>query len=691
MAKKLKLKFDFLSTAEFSPHLIDLKKKGKKTSKNNRKKFFIFLFLLFSATIFLFFLISSVYFQAIDLKKNLQLVETVNLEIFSSAIQSFKNLDFNEAANLFTLSQQKFSDSSQKIEQTNFLLKNIIKLVPRYATGFYLIQSFEKASKIGFNLAETAGKIKPFLNKIGQSEQTRENEILPAGLKEVDFLKISQSLKEKSLVILKLVNCLNFSLRKVETRFVPEKFQEPLKILQSELPKVEEDFQQIYSFLENFEKLVGQDQLKRYLILFQNNTEIRPTGGFLGTFALIDFDRGKIKNFEMPAGGTYSLRSGLSVNVLPPKQLFVAQLPWQFHDANWFADFPTSAKKLAWFYENSGGSSIDGLIALNFELFPLILEKIGPLEFIDYQKVLTAENFNLEIRKAIEGRKEWTKPRQFLVDLTPVLIKSILRQESEKIFAIANLIKEGLEKKQIQFYFFEPSVQEFFAVNNLDGRIKETLKDYLLVVAINVNGAKTEGVIEQNIFYQTELQIDGSLISTLKIQRKHHGQPEQFIVGKTDLSYLKVYLPKGSVFLGAQGFVKKEMTKKLEEKLVPDEDLLRIEKEISIDELSGTRITEEFGKTCFSNFLELNPGETKEASFKYLLPFKLNLRQQKSTSYSLLVQKQSGRESNFNFEINFPEVPQILWQYPLEIKQAKEYLTYSTLLDRDKFIGLILK
>ena len=86
----------------------------------------------------------------------------------------------------------------------------------------------------------------------------------------------------------------------------------------------------------------------------------------------------------MPPGGVYDLQGNLEVLLSSPEPLHILNANWQMQDANWFFDFPTSAKKLMWFYEKSGGPTVDGVIAINSNILPKLLAITGPIELSEF-------------------------------------------------------------------------------------------------------------------------------------------------------------------------------------------------------------------------------------------------------------------------------------------------------------------
>src|SRR3989344_28805 len=99
-------------------------------------------------------------------------------------------------------------------------------------------------------------------------------------------------------------------------------------------------------------------KIKKYLILFQNPSELRPTGGFPGTYGVVTFKDGKLQDLKVD--DVYNLDGQLQELIVPPIQLQHITPNWGMRDANWFIDFPTSARKITAFYKKESGYEVDG-------------------------------------------------------------------------------------------------------------------------------------------------------------------------------------------------------------------------------------------------------------------------------------------------------------------------------------------
>ncbi len=448
-----------------------------------------------------------------------------------------------------------------------------------------------------------------------------------------------------------------------------------------------------YELLGSWEIILGKDQFKRYLLVFQNNHEIRATGGFIGSFALIDVDGGVIENIEMPGGGSYDLRGGLNKRISAPEQFYSISPLWQFHDANWWPDFPTSAQKLMQFYEYSGGRTVDGVIAMTPQVIIDLLKITGPIKMEEYGDIVTVDNFMsvTQYNVEVEYDREENKPKKFLSDLCVELLSRLTEEETLAeqggVLGFVNVLNSATKKKDLQLYFGDNSVQKVVKKYSLDGGIREAQGDYLMVVNSNVGGGKADGAIEQTIDLESKVGRDGSIFNRLIITRKHNGDPMDFFQGLRNVNWLRVYVPQGSEFIAARGFEAPgpEFFRRPEGELEVDEDVSRLDGGYLIDSASGTRMYDQFGKTVFGNWSILDAGEEAVIEIEYKLPFGLfkkgiiekeenfmgkiissfakeeDMPVRDLRSHTLLVQKQAGMSSDFNYKLVTPTNWKTTW------------------------------
>ncbi|MFH1326295.1 MAG: DUF4012 domain-containing protein [Candidatus Falkowbacteria bacterium] len=414
----------------------------------------------------------------------------------------------------------------------------------------------------------------------------------------------------------------------------------------------------IVDYLQIF---LGKDMDMRYLIVFQNNAEMRASGGFIGSYALADFSQGSIKKIEAPEGGSYDLQGGLHKRVAAPQPLHLVSSLWEFHDSNWWPDWPKSADKLAWFFENGWGSSVDGVIGLTPTVIEQLLIVLGPIDMTEgYGMIVNADNF-YEIIQDRSNLKDETKPKAIIKDLIDVMMAELpTRITADNLFELIAVIEKSLAEKHILFYFYDEQLQAFVSEYGWDGRVNDISGDYLAVINSNMAGGKSDRKIEQDIKHEAVVTPDGSIINTVTITRNHTAKKNEQFAGVRNVNYLRVYVPEGSQLLDAEGFERPNQIyfDDPADGAEVDPDIYLTENIAVVDEQSGVKIYNELNKTVFAHWMQVDPEQTAIVKLKYKLPFKITdkLKSEPSINlYSLLAQKQPGTiSSNFSSILTLP-------------------------------------
>jgi len=498
----------------------------------------------------------------------------------------------------------------------------------------------------------------------------------------------------------------------VKSQDVPIRYQASFKEVKLLLATFVDDLRDLRDLADAIHTLFGGDELKRYLVIFQNQHEIRPTGGFMGSFALVDVQKGKIVNIEVPEGGTYDLKGQLDSYVKAPLPLQLVNGRWEFQDANWFPDFPTTAKKISWFYQHSRGATVDGVIAVNATVLERFLRVAGPVTVDEqYDILLNADTAlaNLQSEVELGDDKAQHKPKKIISVILSQLLEQLPTLSKVKMISLLGEIHESVQQKEIQVFATDTNIQSKLQEFGWTGNILPTQpgQDYLFVVNANIQGQKSDARVKQVIDYVVELKEDGNMYATVTIDREHIGSPGEQFYGNTNINYLRVYVPKGSELVGSGGFEfpPEEAFHTPEEWYTDDEDLLAIEKDETYDKNSGSRISTEFDKTVFGNWVIVEPGQKTSVYFTYKLPFKANMltkqdntflaavspKQNLAHKYSLIIQKQSGSESSIDTRLIYPKNWQPAWKSEEDITLTKDGYVYQNQLDQDSIIGVVMQ
>lgn len=588
------------------------------------------------------------------------------VSLLSDGAQAALARDGAGAGSSFELAGEQFNAAAQSIDAlgigTNVLLGSLPAVGSDFRSGKALIEAGEALSIAGARVAAGLEAMNTELNPTPVSRLAILEMYLSSALPHLQSAK----------------NAFN----SVDPEDLPAEYQSTFSELTNQLPAIEQTIQEFLEFHELAHIILGGEGTQRYLLIFQNNTEIRPTGGFIGSFAELKVHDGVIEELTVPGGGSYDLQGSLKTNIAAPEPLRLLSAKWEFQDGNWFPDFPTSARQLLQFYRDAGGPSVDGVIAINATYVSELIGLLGAVYMPEYGRTIDEENFIFEAQRIVEIEydREENKPKAFIGDLAPILMERALEKTSSDFLELLSFADQGLRTKDVQVYFSNDDLQREVLEQGWGGAIEHNDSDFLMVVDTNLGGGKTDGVIEQDVQLDVEVGRDGSIVNTVTISRTHHGIQGLLFTGVNNVNYMRVYVPKGSQLISAQGFSipDKALFDEPNATAQIDDDLHYISLTQEADPVSGTHITQEHGKTVFGNWVQTKPGTTSTVTFTYRLPDRLNVIEPQegvwdtlqefigipqTNTYSLMLQKQPGildRETRVS--ITLPETLSHVWK-----------------------------
>jgi len=598
------------------------------------------------------------------------------------------NKNFERSSFEFAKAYEKFGEISKDLNSLGKIFVGTSRFIPylsKISSGDSLARAGQDISRVGILAGDVLKNLDGITNPLNQSTDS------------ISFLKIFQDSANNSKEIKALLEDAEKNLVRVNLDDAPEDKRDQIVDLKSKLAQIKKF---IDGFLENsyiFADVLGGSGPRKYLFLFQNNQEMRATGGFIGSYGVMDISNGRIRNFFID--GIFNPDGQLREKVVPPAPIQKISAAWSLHDSNWFPDFPVSAEKATWFYEKTGGPTVDGVITMTPTVMQKLLEITGPIEMPEYGTVIDSENFTEKIQYEVEVDydKELNKPKQILADLAPIILDKIFNTKNfADIARTMSILVDSLNEKHILIYSTNYEIEKKLSALGWSGEIINTDKDYLSVINSNINGFKTDGIIEEKIEHLAEIQNDGSIVDTVTITRRHNGGNSDYEWwNKVNADYMRVYVPKGSKLLFAEGQTREFNSPPLDYNALNfkrDPQVQTEEDAMMVDEETGTRIYDSEGKTVFANWVYVSPQETVVVKYQYLLPYKISMNEstKPADTYSLLTQKQSGSLGDkFISDIIYPENYQMIWKYPdaAEIKGGRT-IHFESNLKSDKFIGI---
>jgi len=260
-------------------------------------------------------------------------------------------------------------------------------------------------------------------------------------------------------------------------------------------------------------KLLGSGKTgpQTYLILMQNEDELRPTGGFLTAAGSAVVKDGKLISINIESSDLVDDPS--KPYPIPPWQFkeFMNIEVLLFRDSNWYTDFPTTASSAEYFYSYGRASSSDGVIAIDMHVIVRLLETLGPVRVDGVSNLITKDNVEDYLRSAEEAppkgvkKGEWDR-KQFIGELAHPLLEKILNARGQTWTKLVPVLVELLNEKHILLQFDDEEATNLLERRNWDGAVRTAQNsDYFMAVDTNMGYNKSNARMNTDIEYSVDL------------------------------------------------------------------------------------------------------------------------------------------------------------------------------------------
>jgi hypothetical protein len=384
-------------------------------------------------------------------------------------------------------------------------------------------------------------------------------------------------------------------------------------------------------------EFLGLNEPKNYLLLFLNNTELRPGGGFIGSYAVVNANKGSVDILKVEGTETLDRNTPDDWQPMAPstisEHLVVDQ--WYFRDSNWSPDFAESSKKGLEFYQGEKGllaGDIDMVIGVTPTVLEKIMEITGPVTVngITFSASDVTEKLEYEVEYGhAERGVSFYDRKQIMEPFAGALLAKIKPNLLINFDEYAGLAESLVKEKQIMFYSPDADLQEKLSALNLTGPVSSVPGDYLMWVDANLAALKTDWIMKRTLNYSFEKNKNGRYLATASMKYEHGGTFDWRTTRYR--TYARVFVPKGAELVSAEGAMKTD----------------------SSNMPGAVDMGLELDKQWFGAFIAIEPGKTGTLTFKYLLPPAIS-EQIENGLYTLFVQKQLGTiQHALTLELNF--------------------------------------
>lgn len=252
------------------------------------------------------------------------------------------------------------------------------------------------------------------------------------------------------------------------------------------------------------DRLLGYGRPTTYLVIGQNDHEVRPTGGFIGSIARVVVDAGHVQTHE------YSYSYDLDPVGVPPReapypmQVYLGIQPLYLRDANWSPHFPESARTALDILAADQGMTFDIVLAVDSTMVGLLLDAVGPIAVDGIAEPLTRENWFEQVERSIFGDPAAgdSAREAYLGPILRELTARLEHLDRAQLPRALEAFRQGIAGRHLQLYAPDAAVQAAFHQLDADGALRPPAEhDFLAVVDANVSYSKIQPAIRRTITY----------------------------------------------------------------------------------------------------------------------------------------------------------------------------------------------
>jgi len=386
--------------------------------------------------------------------------------------------------------------------------------------------------------------------------------------------------------------------------------------------------------------ILGFDQPQSYLVLMQNNHELRSTGGFITSVGEMTVAEGLPSEFDFVDSYDIFHREPPYPPLPEPMQQYMNIETLYLRDANWSPHLPTTARLARDLYFVHTGVPAAGVVTVDLHAVELLIGALEPINIEGTVEPITAQNVLSVMQSSWNQPSEITESDEWWVgrkDFIPHLVEGVMIAiDAHGItnLSLAEALLNALDRRFIQIWLDNPNAASELAKLGWDGALQpEKGADYLMLVDSNLGFNKADAVIQRSVDYVLEWSTnqDGEqrAKATTTVTYEHtleklghvcditpryssEGAIYEEMFERCYFAYPRLYVPAGSELISIDGIA------------------------------SGSAVSEkgEAHTQVFAGYFSVEPGKQHEVRFEYWLPSTIT-----PDNYQLVIQRQAGLKS----------------------------------------------
>ena len=313
-------------------------------------------------------------------------------------------------------------------------------------------------------------------------------------------------------------------------------------------------FKEVVVFLPD---LLGVDGRQRYLILLQNESELRSTGGWLTSYGVVGIEGGQIRELFVDdiynADGTLKVQ-GKTFQASKSMQQALGLTTQPFSLINWNPDLTETELAAEPYIKALGkGDDLDGVITIDVSFIQKLLDKWGGIEVPGETEIITSSNIYSKIFEMHESFTPGsTQKTTFLADLANQIITKLLSMNISDLISMGSVFEDSFNEKHLQATFKNSDAYNFFNDRSWACALDSRYNEAPLAIDWNWGGNKANLYLNKNYNLSVNIVDENTIDFTYTISVENTSKTTTYPQGDY-VNYQRIYMPSNATITSVTG------------------------------------------------------------------------------------------------------------------------------------------
>jgi len=296
----------------------------------------------------------------------------------------------------------------------------------------------------------------------------------------------------------------------------------------------------------------GGDGPRRYLVLSQNPDEVRPTGGFIGTYGVLSADDGDLalERYDSIESWITPRPAAVATPVERGSPLrFDPRLSQSLANVNTSPDWPQGAQLATRLWERGGEVPVQGVVTFTPAFLARILGVVGPVAIDTYGETVTAANVveRLDHYTHVAPPEPGTGRKDFVAVLAEAVMTRLFDAPASQWDGLAQAFGAAFGNREAMAWSTDAEVARVLGTRGWDGSVPVTTGDFVYPAEFEY-AAKQGRELRRTYDHHVAFQADGSARITTAVKIVNSSAPDPVLNPPGTLTYVTLYGPVGAVF-----------------------------------------------------------------------------------------------------------------------------------------------